>query len=291
VAEASVRKTRRSAGADEVTFTQAFASGFRIIFRERRVPWIAAQIPSLVVQGFFHLIPFLRTRICNKGALQFEYRPATADWQVLHEVVDRDEYAINQKNLSPDSVVIDIGAHLGSFAVLAATNAPEGMVFSYEPDPANFRLLTRNVARNKLANVRTFMCAVASTPGPKTLFRGMSNWSHSLSDRRYSRRHIVDGVTLPQILEEHDVKTCHVLKIDCEGSEYEILMGLPPKVLGQIECIIGEWHPTPAGPTELGFKHLGEFLEAHGFRVDPDPRSSREIPQGTFRAIRQHSKS
>jgi FkbM family methyltransferase len=266
-------------------------SGVKIVFIERRVPWIATQVPSLIVKGFFHVVPFLRTRICQKGGLRFEYRVATADWQVLHEVVDRDDYDITQKTIGSTSNVIDIGAHLGSFAILAATNASEGIVLSYEPDPDNFRLLTRNVARNKLTNVKTFKCAVAGTSGPKTLFRSISNWGHSLTDRGYSRRHVVDGVTLPQILEQNDVQTCHVLKIDCEGSEYEILMGLSPQILDRIECIVGEWHQTPAGPKELGFRHLGEFLEAHGFRVNPDPRTSAAIPQGTFRAFRRQSDS
>jgi FkbM family methyltransferase len=274
-----------------MSFKQSFTRGLKIFFIERRVPWIVTQIPSLIVQGVFHLVPFLRTRICKKGELFFEYRPATPDLQVLHEVVDCDEYHITQKTIGSKAIVIDIGAHLGSFSVLAASHASEGIVLSYEPDSTNFWLLTRNIARNGLTNVKTFKCAVAGTSGPKTLFRGISNWSHSLNNRGYSRKDIIDCVTLPQILKENDVKTCHVLKIDCEGSEYEILMGLSPQMLGRIECVVGEWHPTPAGPKELGFKHLGEFLEAHGFLVDPDPRMSEEIRQGIFRAIRQKTES
>jgi FkbM family methyltransferase len=274
-----------------MTFKQSFTRGLKIVFIERRVPWIVTQLPSLIVQGVFQLVPFLRTRICKKGGLRFEYRPGTPDWRVLHEVVDRDDYHITQNTIGSDAVVIDIGAHIGSFSVLAASRAPESVVLSYEPDSANFRLLTRNIARNGLSNVKTFKCAVAGTSGPKTLFRSFSNWAHSLNSLAYARKDNIECVTLSQILEDNDVTTCHVLKIDCEGSEYEILMGLAPQMLGRIEYIVGEWHPTAAGPKELGFKHLGEFLEVHGFLVEPDPRKSEETQQGVFRAIRQKSES
>src|SRR5262245_36969140 len=119
------------------TVRHSFTRGFKILFIERRLPWIATQLPSLVTQGVVQLVPFLRTRTCKLGGLSFEYRPATPDLQVLHEVVERDDYHI-LPTLEPDAVVIDIGAHLGSFSVLAAAHAPRGLVFSYEPDSANF---------------------------------------------------------------------------------------------------------------------------------------------------------
>jgi hypothetical protein len=122
-----------------MTVGHSFRRGLKILFIERRVPWIATQLPSLVAQGVVQLVPFLRTRTCNKGGLSFEYRPATPDLQVLDEVVERDDYHILQ-TLESDAVVIDIGAHLGSFSVLAAAHAPTGIVLSYEPDSANFRL-------------------------------------------------------------------------------------------------------------------------------------------------------
>jgi FkbM family methyltransferase len=279
----------RPSGIRDMSFTQSFRRSLKILFIDRRLPWIITQVPSLIAQVIFQIVPVLSTRTCKKQGLHFEYRPATPDLQVLREVIDCDEYQVAQTTIGTCPTVIDIGAHLGSFAVLAASQAPKGIVFSYEPDPANFRLLTRNVARNGLANVRTFKCAVAATSGPKTLFRATTNWGHSLSSRAYSRRLVIDSVTLPQIFETNDVKTCHLLKIDCEGSEYEILMGLSPELLGRIERIVGEWHPAPAGPKALGFRHLGEFLEAHGFLVEPDPRTADEIPQGVFQAVRPNS--
>src|SRR4029453_15175887 len=145
-------------------FKQSVTHGLKVVFVERRVPWIVTQLPSLMVRGFFQAVPFLRTRIYKKRGLCFEYRPATPDKKVLHEVVDQDGYNIIQ-TIESDAVVIDIGAHLGSFSVLRAAHAPRGIVFSYEPDSANFRLLTRNIARNKLTNVKTFKCAVAGTSG------------------------------------------------------------------------------------------------------------------------------
>lgn len=52
--------------------------------------------------------------------------------------------------IRPDSSVLDIGANLGYFTVLAARHAPRGRVQSFEPDPGNFRMLTVNIALNGL---------------------------------------------------------------------------------------------------------------------------------------------
>ena len=117
-----------------MSFTQSFRRGLKILFIDRRLPWIITQVPSLIAQVIFQIVPVLSTRTCKKQGLHFEYRPATPDLQVLHEVIDCDEYQVAQATIGTCPTVIDIGAHLGSFAVLAASQAPKGVVFSYEPD-------------------------------------------------------------------------------------------------------------------------------------------------------------
>jgi FkbM family methyltransferase len=55
--------------------------------------------------------------------------------------------------LEKDDIVVDIGAHVGIFAILVALMYPEAKVYAFEPLPANFYFLQKNIARHKVDNV------------------------------------------------------------------------------------------------------------------------------------------
>ena len=62
--------------------------------------------------------------------------------------------------VSASDVVVDIGAHIGTFTVGAAKRAMNGRVFAIEPVPENFDLLQENVRVNNRENVVTIHAAV-----------------------------------------------------------------------------------------------------------------------------------
>jgi FkbM family methyltransferase len=71
---------------------------------------------------------------------------------------------------------VDVGAHVGYFAVLAGKLVePDGIVFAFEPHPRNFELLLANVWRNGLTNVLCFPWAVSDKFGFEELFEAAGN--------------------------------------------------------------------------------------------------------------------
>ncbi len=63
-------------------------------------------------------------------------------------------------------MVIDVGANVGYYALMAATRVgPSGRVIAYEPGPAPAARLRENVALNGLSNVTVVEAAVADRPG------------------------------------------------------------------------------------------------------------------------------
>ncbi len=54
------------------------------------------------------------------------------------------------RSLRPDSVVLDVGAYIGQYTLLAAKYAPKGQVIAFEPHPESFTRLTAHLARNHL---------------------------------------------------------------------------------------------------------------------------------------------
>ena len=57
-------------------------------------------------------------------------------------------------------IVIDAGANVGVFTVLAAKLAPNGKIFAIEPDKHDFKRLEENVRENRLANVININAAI-----------------------------------------------------------------------------------------------------------------------------------
>lgn len=67
----------------------------------------------------------------------------------------------------------------------------------------------------------------------------------------------VQGRTLPQILDENGLGHVDLLKMDIEGSEYEVLLSTPQKVLAQVGRIAVEYHGDSAPYSkETIFQHL-----------------------------------
>ena len=113
------------------------------------------------------------------GGLAFDVHPA--DFGVTFEIASTGDYepvtrASCIAALHPGMTFIDIGAHVGLFAVPAAMAVGrDGRVIAFEPDPDNRRLLTRNVARHGLENVTIVDAAVADRQGEITLKRSPFN--------------------------------------------------------------------------------------------------------------------
>src|SRR5262245_29258792 len=73
--------------------------------------------------------------------------------------------------LAPGMTVIDAGANIGQYAMLASTRvSPSGSVHCFEPHPGVFDVLARNLARSRCANVVARPLALAARSGTRTLF-------------------------------------------------------------------------------------------------------------------------
>lgn len=134
-----------------------------------------------------------------------------------------------------EEVVIDIGANIGVFAIYAATRAPGIKVYAFEPFPENIRWLRRNVESSHVANVKIHQQAVGAGPGVRFLRVDPSNWGlHSLGGTGDERQRVlsVDCIDLDHIMKMDGLKQCDLLKVDCEGSEYEILQGWSIQLTG-----------------------------------------------------------
>lgn len=145
----------------------------------------------------------------------------------------------------PNPVVLDIGANTGLFALRMKQLFPSSRIICYEPFPPNFAKLERCIRLNRLEGVLPVRKAVGAHCGSARLYIHSGNiGGHSLFPAAASSdvyvdvevidlRSILDGV--PQGVE--------LLKADCEGAEFEILMGLTVREAEKVNQIIIE--PMP----------------------------------------------
>jgi FkbM family methyltransferase len=143
-------------------------------------------------------------------------------------VWDRAETELYERCVRPGDRVIDVGAHVGYFSLLfARLVGPQGCVRAFEPEPRNFELLERNIARNGYRNVRADRRALWRAKTEATLLVSEDN----LGDHRLrpgeavgERALSVSAATLDECLAGQDTPI-DLLKIDVQGCEPAVFDG------------------------------------------------------------------
>lgn len=130
-------------------------------------------------------------------------------------------------------VVVDVGAYVGFYTVLAACVNPDSRVFAFEPHPDAYRRLRRNVDLNRLANVECHDLALGEAADIADLHGvpGHLPTSSSLSlefmtPHGVLRRIPVRVTTLDAFLAERSVTGVDLVKIDTETTEPDVLRGM-----------------------------------------------------------------
>jgi FkbM family methyltransferase len=149
--------------------------------------------------------------------------------------------------LRPGSIVVDVGASIGWFSLLAASLVgKDGLVVAFEPEPNSFSLLSKSVLRNSFGNVRAHQECLSDTVGTKTLYLSPNknkSWNSVVNDLGAGRVE-VPSVTLEAALCTVGIQGVDLLKIDVEGSEPEVLQGAGDFLReSRIRNIIMEWSP------------------------------------------------
>ncbi len=193
------------------------------------------------------------------------------EWFTFYENLLRQDYLANLEPLKPGDCVADVGANIGAFTVIAGRLVgPSGRVFAFEPDPAIAERLRANVELNGLTNVVVHNCAVAGVTGEASFRRyAKSAWS-SLS--RAGQDRLPKGAndfTVPVMGARDMVRVCggsvDLLKVDCEGSEYDLFDALDVESARGVKRVTMEVHMVPNRTPGT----LARPLEALGFRVEP----------------------
>ena len=168
-------------------------------------------------------------RLHLRSGVAIELRPQAGDLFGFYEIMLRKDYLASGQRLDLGATVIDVGANIGCFTVLAASIVgPTGRVFAIEPEESTYRQLLRNISLNRLTNVTPLRLAVGASQGMITLHtdrnRLFSSVFSSVNGREVGgTEQQVQMTTLVELMNAHQIPHCAYLKLDCEGAEHEIV--------------------------------------------------------------------
>jgi len=233
----------------------------------------------VIIQFFLNIevpeqISFIEVK---RAKLIFKVRSAMDIWSIKETFLDR-FYERYGTTIADQWVIIDIGGGIGDFAIFAATHHPQNRVITFEPTPDSFTTLETNIRLNNIGNVEAFQKAIWSSSdkivmntlvGEPIQFNSQSFIAGNVTDDQF----LVDAITLQEVFERMNIDKCSLMKIDCEGAEYEILLNTPDSILERIERIVMEYHE---GVTPYSHTDLEQFLTKRGFSVKAYPNFVHE---------------
>lgn len=167
-------------------------------------------------------------------------------------------------------MVVDVGSYIGDFALYCAHKFG-AQVVAYEPAKENFEMLEKNLGLNpQLADrVTAVNRGVAATPevvaNVQVIGREIHVSSIWYADDPAAEQRTFACDTLSEILDRQGLHRVDLLKIDCEGAEYDIILTAPNECYDRIASIVYEWHKIPGWESKL--EAAEKKLRAVGFTV------------------------
>jgi FkbM family methyltransferase len=200
------------------------------------------------------------------GGLQLLIDPT--DWSqtvIFEEVFLRSSYDLDKVKFAP-SVVIDCGAHIGMFSLLARSRYRDAELITYEPNSRNAEFIRRLIAKNKLT-ISFFACAI-STESAELSFVAVNSHGGRLVSEESDRSQMDDSpvytvraVDFTSVLRDIEMDSL-LLKMDIEGEERNVLPAIMP-LLPRRTALFFETHHG-----EEGWSEIEGVLTRNGFMVE-----------------------
>jgi len=217
-----------------------------------------------VVRGRLRDVPFERFELRGGTVITFEGEPP---WHLVQDVWRYQVYTRRPLRVRQPRIVVDIGANIGSFALYAATRWPTASIHAFEPAPDNIERLRQNVALSRTPGVVCHSSAVGATSGTTTLYLKADPGWHSIWDHGAETSITVATTSLGDIAGELNGEPIDLLKLDCEGAEYEILEGRESLLRDRVHQIAMEYHEVGGHSVQ----ELTSLLGRAGFQCEIEP--------------------
>jgi len=181
-------------------------------------------------------------------------------------------YRLNVKN----KTVIDVGGAIGDSAIFFAINEAKKII-CVEPYPINFKFAEKNILENNFGEIIDLKLAACAGKSGEIKIDPNTESSMRTSLKEKDSSFSVPLITIENIMDEYNIENI-VLKMDCEGCEYESIFDASERILKKIDSVVIEFHD--------GVKNLKNKLQDTGFHVSDIIYETKKY--GYLLAIRKH---
>jgi len=187
--------------------------------------------------------------VIRKNKIWLNPRNQLRSLKTFSEIFKEKDHTLIKGFLSKkDKIIFDLGANEGFYTLIAKMKSPESKIFCFEPNLYAFKLMKRNLKENKLKSVKLINKAVTSRNGfinfevvlGRTTIGGTKIYK-KYRNKENLKKIKVKSITLKKAMKKNRVERVNLLKIDVEGSEFDILKN-SVKVLDKIDKIVVEYH-------------------------------------------------
>jgi len=196
---------------------------------------------------------------------------------IIRQMFEEDSWRLKQfkEKFGEMKTIVDIGGHIGMAGLVMKQHWPDATLLAYEPNKVSSELYNKNMLANKISNFKVFNMGVSYDKNLNTVV--MSDQESTVSmlvtldearkllNRDVSESEISDKasvlrncfgnwkdytiesnniktITLEEIINNNDLESIDILKLDCEGAEIDLIVNCDKKSLDKIKCIMCEYH-------------------------------------------------
>lgn len=187
---------------------------------------------------------------CKLGGIDFKFYDFIFSGVTEYMPNEIDDYNFDSIDFKDGDVVIDIGGNIGTVSIYLAKKYPFLKIYAFEPVKQNYENFLKNIELNNINKdiIKVFNLAITKDRRDVILTSPFYNSGASNIYDNYSNGIVLNNdisiksITFDDIFSNNNISKCKLLKIDCEGAEYEIIYSANVENLKNCEYMRGEFH-------------------------------------------------
>lgn len=198
---------------------------------------------------------------------------------------ERENFKFIEASVHRGDIVIDIGAHIGLYGVvLGQIVGDKGHVYCFEPTPSTHSVLQKTIKINDLSQVVTPRTEALSDAKGQSFFYVSDidgdNSNTLVGTRGMSKTKVdIDLISVDEFVQDQKLNRLDFIKIDAEGNEHKVLLGMTETILRFQPKIILALHPKAILEAGSSLPEIWSFLTEHNMIVSNE---KGQISEGYF---------
>ena len=205
---------------------------------------------------------------CKLGGIDFKFYDFIFSGVTEYMPNEIDDYNFDSIDFKDGDVVIDIGGNIGTVSLYLAKKYPFLKIYAFEPVEQNYENFLKNIELNNINKdiIKVFNLAITKDRRDVILTSPFYNSGASNIYDNYSNGIVLNNdisiksITFDDIFSNNNISKCKLLKIDCEGAEYEILYSANVENLKNCEYMRAEFHGKKSKQKDL-YNHCNKFIK------------------------------